>query len=212
MSAACSDCGKVSRLNCGLRRERGTVRTSTTSSMWCAKSRAMKSSTERVEWPMVNATCRGDMRLLRQRVARADQLSNEMTALQPCEVRPKLDALRLLSQVFVPDGLAKPARVVTPSQMKHPRLFVKTLGDLTKHPEILRPQVESSLRTAKVEAVIAQIALRVLAVVADALGATGLWFNREGWLLVSDQPHHHLALLVRQARRPGERLHDGAGK
>src|SRR6185369_2216135 len=96
--------------------------------------------------------------------------------------------------------------------MKHPRLFIKTLCDLAKHPEILRAQVESPVRTAKVEAVMAQIALRVLAMMTDALGATGLWFKSEWRLLVSDQPRDHLALLVRKARRPGERLRDRAGK
>src|SRR5687768_796536 len=178
MSAACSDCGKVSRLNCGLRRERGTLRTSMTSSMSYAKSSEMKSWMERVECPIVNTACRGDTRLLRQGVARADQLSDEMTALLPCEICPKLDTLRLLSQVFVPNGLAEPTRVVTASQVKHPRLFIKTLCDLAKHPEILRPQVESALRTAKVEAAMAQITLGVLAMVTDALGATGLWLDR----------------------------------
>src|SRR5688572_9972605 len=130
--------------------------------MWCAESRAMKSSTDRVEWPMVNAAAREDTHLLRQGVARGDQLSNEMTALLPCEICPKFDALRLLSQIFVSNRLAEPMRVVTASQVKRPRLFIQTLCDLAKHPEILRSQIESALRTAKVKAVIAQITLRVL--------------------------------------------------
>jgi hypothetical protein len=109
-----------------------------------------------------------------------------MTTLLPAQIRTQLDTLRLLSKVFVPDCLADPTRVVTPSQVKRPRLLIDAVCDLAKHPEILCPQIEPSLRTAKVEAVIAQIALGVLAMVTDALGATGLWLDREWRLLVSD--------------------------
>src|SRR5579871_265990 len=53
MEKCCSAAGSASALNCGLVRERGTVRTSTTISMACSCRSAMNSSMERVEWPMV---------------------------------------------------------------------------------------------------------------------------------------------------------------
>src|SRR5438309_8440703 len=56
MPLAASSTGKVSRLNCGLWRERGTVRTSTRRATECARRRVMKSASGRVEWPTVNTT------------------------------------------------------------------------------------------------------------------------------------------------------------
>src|SRR6185312_11606921 len=53
MPAAASVAGNASRLYCGLVRERGTVRTSTTIATDDSASSAMKSSTGRVECPIV---------------------------------------------------------------------------------------------------------------------------------------------------------------
>src|SRR2546428_13783478 len=48
--------GRVSRSNCGLWRERGTVRTSMSRATECSFSNAMNSASARVEWPTVNTT------------------------------------------------------------------------------------------------------------------------------------------------------------
>src|SRR5680860_926369 len=56
MPATSSAAGKVSRLNCGLWRERGTVRTSTSRVTEWAASKAINSARVRVEWPTVNTT------------------------------------------------------------------------------------------------------------------------------------------------------------
>src|SRR5882762_4089314 len=53
MPAVFSDVGSDVLLNCGLRAERGTVRTSTTRVTPCARSSSMNSSIGRVEWPTV---------------------------------------------------------------------------------------------------------------------------------------------------------------
>src|SRR6267378_1480686 len=53
MPAVFSDLGSAVLLNCGLRAERGTVRTSTTRVTPCARSSSMNSSIGRVEWPTV---------------------------------------------------------------------------------------------------------------------------------------------------------------
>src|SRR5205085_9198457 len=53
MPSGASEPGNVSRLYCGLVRERGTVRTSTTSVTSASRSMATNSSSGRVEWPMV---------------------------------------------------------------------------------------------------------------------------------------------------------------
>src|SRR6478609_10796604 len=53
MPCAAREAGKASRLNCGFFRERGTVRTSTTSLTSAAANRAANSSIGRVECPMV---------------------------------------------------------------------------------------------------------------------------------------------------------------
>src|SRR5947209_12678909 len=51
MPAFFSDLGREVWLNCGLRAERGTERTSTTRVTPCARSSSMNSSIGRVEWP-----------------------------------------------------------------------------------------------------------------------------------------------------------------
>src|SRR5213592_3962756 len=48
--------GRVSRSNCGLWRERGTVRTSMSRATECSFSNAMNSASARVEWPTVSTT------------------------------------------------------------------------------------------------------------------------------------------------------------
>src|SRR2546430_11139960 len=53
MPAFFSDRGSDVLSNCGLRAERGTVRTSTTRVTPCARSSSMNSSIGRVEWPTV---------------------------------------------------------------------------------------------------------------------------------------------------------------
>src|SRR5436189_146407 len=53
MPAFFSDLGSDVLLNCGLRAERGTERTSTTRVTPCARSSSMNSSIGRVEWPTV---------------------------------------------------------------------------------------------------------------------------------------------------------------
>src|SRR2546427_10857738 len=53
MPAFFSDLGSDVLSNCGLRAERGTVRTSTTRVTPCARSSSMNSSIGRVEWPTV---------------------------------------------------------------------------------------------------------------------------------------------------------------
>src|SRR5467141_3597164 len=53
MPAVFSDPGSAVLLNCGLRAERGTARTSTTRVTPCARSSSMNSSIGRVEWPTV---------------------------------------------------------------------------------------------------------------------------------------------------------------
>src|SRR2546430_15928894 len=53
MPAFFSDLGRDVLLNCGLRAERGTARTSTTRVTPCARSSSMNSSIGRVEWPTV---------------------------------------------------------------------------------------------------------------------------------------------------------------
>src|SRR5580692_2690072 len=53
MPAAAKVCGKTSVLNCGLNRERGTVRTSISRSTADSWSSVISSSAVRVEWPMV---------------------------------------------------------------------------------------------------------------------------------------------------------------
>jgi hypothetical protein len=54
MRTAVRDSGKDSLLNCGLWRERGTVRTSTRYLTSCAFNNSMKDSRDRVEWPTVS--------------------------------------------------------------------------------------------------------------------------------------------------------------
>src|ERR1051325_9708042 len=54
MPWAASSAGRVSRLNWGLWRERGTVRTSTSRVTALAFSNALNSARDRVEWPTVN--------------------------------------------------------------------------------------------------------------------------------------------------------------
>jgi hypothetical protein len=51
--AAGSDVDKASAAKCGCRLDFGTVRTSASLVTPCARSRARKSSSVRVEWPMV---------------------------------------------------------------------------------------------------------------------------------------------------------------
>src|SRR5258708_21489291 len=53
MPAFFNDRGSEVLLNCGLRAERGTVRTSATRVTPCARSSSMNSSIGRVEWPTV---------------------------------------------------------------------------------------------------------------------------------------------------------------
>src|SRR5712692_2495208 len=53
MAAFFNDRGRDVLLNCGLRAERGTVRTSATRVTPCARSSSMNSSIGRVEWPTV---------------------------------------------------------------------------------------------------------------------------------------------------------------
>src|ERR1039457_2039777 len=57
MPAVFSASGRVSLLNWGLWRERGTVRTSAILVTLCACSRRMNSANSRVECPMVNTAC-----------------------------------------------------------------------------------------------------------------------------------------------------------
>src|SRR5271165_4086228 len=54
MPASASAPGSASVLNCGLWRERGTVRTSTSNSTRCAASITKRSASERLECPMVS--------------------------------------------------------------------------------------------------------------------------------------------------------------
>src|SRR6185503_8339195 len=54
MPAVASDSRSASALNCGLRRERGTARTSASCSMPYAARSARKRSIGSVEWPTVN--------------------------------------------------------------------------------------------------------------------------------------------------------------
>src|SRR5690242_18663627 len=61
MPSGSSASGSVSRLYCGLVRERGTVRMSTTASAPASRSSAANSSRLRVEWPIVKiVTCGRD--------------------------------------------------------------------------------------------------------------------------------------------------------
>src|SRR6185503_1604251 len=53
MPEAASGSGSASALNCGLTRERGTERTSTSRSTPATCNSAISSPAERVEWPMV---------------------------------------------------------------------------------------------------------------------------------------------------------------
>src|SRR5437879_8811551 len=56
MPVAASAAARASRLNCGLWRERGTVRTSMSRATEWAFNNAMNSPSGRVEWPTVSTT------------------------------------------------------------------------------------------------------------------------------------------------------------
>jgi hypothetical protein len=77
------------------------------------------------------------------------------------------------SQALVFDGLTKPTGIIALPQMVGPGGVVNTLGQLHKQHEILRAQVELTLRTTEVKALIlSQLALRILTPVAEVVSAT----------------------------------------
>jgi hypothetical protein len=72
-----------------------------------------------------------------------------------------LDALRLIGQVRVLHGMAKPARVVPSSEVKQPRFFIDALGYLAESCQIVSLEIVPVCRAAEVEAPIPHIALGV---------------------------------------------------
>src|SRR6266566_7015275 len=110
MPAATSAAGKVSRLNCGLWRERGTVRTSMSRATEWAFINAMNSPSGRVEWPTVSTTssestvatiCVNSGSALNQRVDPFAQHRHELPLKPGMMLEPRLVTRRWVGQRHV---------------------------------------------------------------------------------------------------------------
>src|ERR1051326_4631564 len=86
MPLAASSAGRVSRLNCGLWRQRGTVRTSDSRVTALAFSNAMNSARDRVEWPTVNTTVSDLISVLAARPL-VDDVGNSRSVSSPAPRR-----------------------------------------------------------------------------------------------------------------------------
>jgi hypothetical protein len=109
---------------------------------------------------------------------------------------PPLDAFRLIRQIAVLDGSTEPARVIASAKVKHPGFLVDPVRNLRENRKILRFEIVTVSRSAEIETAVAQIALGVLPVVANAFGASGYDIDREWSLLRSSEPDDGLPLLM----------------
>src|SRR5207244_2318207 len=101
MPVAASAAARVSRLNCGLWRERGTVRTSMSRATEWAFNNAMNSPSGRVEWPTVAAIPVNSGSALNQRVDSCAQHRDELPLEPGMMLEPRLIARRRVGQWHV---------------------------------------------------------------------------------------------------------------
>src|SRR5579872_3494408 len=98
--------------------------------------------------------------------------------------------LCLVREIAVINRITKPTRIIVTSQMEHPCRLADTLGDLGKNGKVLGPEIMSAVWPTEVEAVVTQVALGVLSMMADAFGAAGLRLHREGQLAIANEPRN----------------------
>ena len=87
----------------------------------------------------------------RQYVPLLDFPSNVLPAFRSCNVGP-LDQFSLQSEFGILDHTTEPPGYLAILEVKKPGLIINTICDLKKHREVLRLQVQLSIRAAKVEA------------------------------------------------------------
>lgn len=111
---------------------------------------------------------------------------------------------RLINQLSALDDFAEPLREVALVQVKVPGLVIHAIADLYEKNEVLRLQIQLALRPADVETVetdvLAQVALGVLAAMAQPLRPAGDAVQSHRRLPLAPQPHHHLPLTRRGTR------------
>ena len=112
---------------------------------------------------------------------------------------PPLDPFSLFSQVAVLYGTAEPARVVTATQVEHPRFFVDSLCHLGKNHKVLGLEIVAVPRPTKEEAVVPHVAFGVFAMMSNSLRRSGNDFNRERRLSLLGEPDDGFPLLVCQS-------------
>ncbi len=117
-----------------------------------------------------------------------------------------LNPLGLVRQVTVFHGGSEPTRVVPATQMKHPGLFIDSVGNLREHRKIVGLQVVLIPRPPKKETAVAHVAFGVLSEMANSLGPPGQDFDGEGALRLPAEPDDGFSFLMLQASRPRERL------
>src|SRR5204863_2042751 len=117
MPVAASAAARVSRLNCGLWRERGTVRTSMSRATEWAFNNAMNSPSGRVEWPTVSTTSSESTvaaipvnaaSALNQRVDSCAQHRDELPLEPGMMLEPRLIARRRVGQRHVSRSVRLP--------------------------------------------------------------------------------------------------------
>src|SRR6185436_12477750 len=86
------------------------------------------------------------------------------------------------------------------------------LGDLRKGDQVLRFEIESVIRSAKVKAPILHVALGILAQMPDTLDAAGYYTHGERRLPAARKPPDRMSALVGQTVRPVRRQAERVGK
>src|SRR5262249_10365525 len=96
------------------------------------------------------------------------------------------DIGNLVRELVVLNLLSEPARIVTRAQMVCPGPVVHTLGQLHKQNEVLRPQIERPIRSAKVKALaFAELPFSIFASMTLSVAA---WLDRRDELPLPGQP------------------------
>src|SRR5690606_34833422 len=137
-----------------------------------------------------------------QGVARVDEVADEHAGVTGGEVAALFDAASLFGEVAVLHLLAEPARIVAAAQVVQPRFFVDAFGDLREDDEVLRTEVVPALRATEVEAAVAHVADRVLALVSQALRAPPAQADGERRLVAARKPRDGPARFVLQPFGP----------
>src|SRR5437870_11316007 len=108
MPVAASAAARVSRLNCGLWRERGTVRTSMSRATEWAFNNAMNSPSGRVEWPTVRTTSSESTVIL---VNSASALNQRVDSCAQHQDELQLEPGRMLEPPLIAQRWARPRHV-----------------------------------------------------------------------------------------------------